>query len=69
MVTHRGEAHEQQKDFFADFLAGFFLLNFVGKSAQKFVQENPRENRPKFIQQNPRHISAEGPGQLFWKLY
>ena len=38
-------------DFFADFLAGFFLLIFVGKSARKILQENPRENPPKFIQQ------------------
>ena len=35
-------------DFFADFLAGFFLLIFVGKSAQK----NPPGKSPgKFIQQ------------------
>ena len=38
-------------DFFADFVAGFFLLIFVGKSAQKILQENPRENPPEFIQQ------------------
>ena len=39
-------------DFFADFLAGFFLLIFVGKSDQKkILQENPRRNPPKFIQQ------------------
>ena len=38
-------------DFFADFLTGFFLLIFVGKSARKILQENPRENPPKFIQQ------------------
>ena len=38
-------------DFFADFLAGFFLLIFVGKVPRKILQENPRENPPKFIQQ------------------
>ena len=40
-------------DFFVDFLAGFFLLIFVGKVPRKILQENPRENPPKFIQQNP----------------
>ena len=38
-------------DFFADFLAGFFLLIFVGKVPRKILQENPRENPPKCIQQ------------------
>ena len=38
-------------DFFSDFLAGFFLLIFVGKVPRKILQENPRENPPKFIQQ------------------
>ena len=39
-------------DFFADFLAGFFLLIFVGeKVPRKILQENPRENPPIFIQQ------------------
>ena len=37
-------------DFFADFLAGFFLLIFVGKEPRKIHSENPRENPPKFIQ-------------------
>ena len=52
----------RQNGFFADFYfwaAGFFrgfsrrifLLIFVGKSAQKILQENPRENPPKSIQQ------------------
>ena len=38
-------------DFFADFLAGFFLLIFVGKVPRKILQENPRENPPNFKQQ------------------
>ena len=38
-------------DFLADFLAGFFLLIFVGKSAQKNPPGKPRENPPNFIQQ------------------
>ena len=38
-------------DFFADFVAGFFLLIFVGKEPRKILQENPRENPPEFIQQ------------------
>ena len=38
-------------DFFADFLAGFFLLILVGKVFRKILQENPRENPPNFIQQ------------------
>ena len=46
-------------DFFADFLAGFFLLIFVGKSAQK----NPQKILQILYNKNPRHISAEGPGQ------
>ena len=44
-------------DFFADFVARFFLLIFVGKSAQKILQENPRQNPLKFIQQkSPTHF-------------
>ena len=43
--------------FFADFVAGFFLLIFVGKSARKILRENPRQNPPKFIQQrSPTHF-------------
>ena len=57
-------------DFFADLVAGFFLLIFVGKSAQK----NPPGKIPGKILQNlynknPRHISAEGPGQPFADLF
>ena len=45
-------------DFFADFLAGFFLLIFVGeKVPRKILPENPRQNPPKFIQQkSPTHF-------------
>ena len=35
-------------DFSADLVAGFFLLIFVGKSAQKNPPGNPRQNPPKF---------------------
>ena len=38
-------------DFFADFLAGFFLLILWEKVPRKILQENLRENPPKFIQQ------------------
>ena len=38
-------------DFFADFLAGFFLLIFRGKMPRKILQENPRENPPRVIRQ------------------
>ena len=54
-------------DFFADFLARFFLLVFVGKSAQK---NPPGKSLGKILQnlynKNPRYISAEGPGQIMW---
>ena len=43
-------------DFFADFVAGFFVLILWGKN----LQENPRQNRPNQYNKNPRHISAEG---------
>ena len=45
-------------DFFADFLAGLFLLIFVGeKVPRKILQENPRQNPPKFLQQeSPTHF-------------
>ena len=52
-------------DFLADFVAGFFLLIFVGKSAR--AQKNPPGKSPpksskSYTTKNPRHISAEGPG-------
>ena len=71
-------------DFFADFLAGFFLLIFVGKVPRKILQENPRENPPKFIQQKSsdtllqigwgkkegsRDCFGEGSKRGSWKLF
>ena len=51
-------------DFFADLIAGFFLLIFVGKVPRKILQENPRQNPPKFIQQNsPTHL-CRGAGPM-----
>ena len=51
-------------DFFADSLAGFFLLIFVGK---KGPEKSSRKISGKILQnlhhKNPRHISAEGPAQ------
>ena len=50
-------------DFFADFLAGFFLLIFVGKSAQK----NPPGKSSKICTTKIlQHISADWPGQVFF---
>ena len=40
-------------DFFADFLAGLFLLILWEEVPRNILQENPRENPPKLIQQNP----------------
>ena len=54
-------------DFFADFVAGFLLLIFVGKS---ILQENPRQNPPKFTQQkSPTHFcrGAGSTNSLLWK--
>ena len=49
-------------DFFADFLAGIFLI-FVGKKwPQKSSKKIPGKILPNFAQQKSRHISAEGPG-------
>ena len=53
-------------DFFADFLAGFFLLIFVGKSAQKnplgkSSGKTSKMNTTKILQ----HMSADCPGQEF----
>ena len=54
-------------DFFADFLAGFFLLIFVGKVPRKILQENPRENPPKFIQQKSSDTFLQnGRGKIYF---
>ena len=51
-------------DFFTDFLAGFFLLIFVGKSAQKNPPgKSPRKFSKIYTTKILRHISAEWPGQ------
>ena len=60
-------------DFFADFLVGFFLLIFVGKSAQKnppgkSLGKSSKIYTTKILQ----HISADWPGQFFsvlWTLF
>ena len=53
-------------DFFTDFLAGFFLLIFVGKSAHKNPPgKSPAKSSKIYTNKNPRHISAEGPAQQF----
>ena len=52
-------------DFFADFVAGFFLI-FVGKSAQKNSPgKSPAKSSKIYTTKILRHISAEGPGQPF----
>ena len=51
-------------DFFADFLAGFFLLIFVGKSAQKNPPgKSPGKSSKIFTTKILQHISADCPGQ------
>ena len=51
-------------DFFADFVAGFFLLIFVGKSAQKNPPgKSPAESSKIYTTKILRHISADWPGQ------
>ena len=53
-------------DFFADFLAGFFLLIFVGKSAQKNPPgKSPGKSSEIYTTKILRHISADWPGQGF----
>ena len=50
-------------DFFADFVAGFFLI-FVGKKCpEKSSRKIPGKMLQNLYNKNPRHISAEGPGQ------
>ena len=51
-------------DFSADFLAGFFLLIFVGKSAQKNPPgKSPGKSSKMFTTEILQHISADCPGQ------
>ena len=53
-------------DFFADFLAGFFLLIFVGKSAQKNPPgKSPAKSSEIYTTKILQHISADCPGQEF----
>ena len=53
-------------DFFADFLAGFFLLIFVGKSAQKNPPgKSPGKSSKIYTTNILQHISADCPGQPF----
>ena len=50
-------------DFFADFLAGFFLI-FVGKSAQKNPPgKSPAKSSKIYTTKLLQHISADCPGQ------
>ena len=54
-------------DFFADFLAGFFLLIFVGKSAQKNPPgKSPGKSSKIYTTKILQHISADCPGQIFF---
>ena len=51
-------------DFFADFVAGFIFLIFVGKKCpEKSSRKIPGKILQNLNNKNPRHISAEGPGQ------
>ena len=52
-------------DFFADFLAGFFRLAFVGKSAQKNPPgKSPGKSSKIYTTKILQHISADWPGQI-----
>ena len=51
-------------DFFADFLGGFILLIFVGKSAQKNPPgKSPGKSSKFYTTKILQHISADWPGQ------
>ena len=51
-------------DFFADFVAGFFLLIFMRKKCpEKSSRKIPSKILPNLHNKNSRDISAEGPGQ------
>ena len=55
-------------DFFADFVAGFFLLIFVGKSAQKNPPgKSPAKSSKFYTTKILRHISADWPEQVLSK--
>ena len=55
-------------DFFADFLAGFFLLIFVGKSARKNPPgKSPAKSSKIYTTKILQHISADCPGQKIVK--
>ena len=55
-------------DFFADFVAGFFLLIFVGKKCpEKSSRKIPGKILQNLYNKNPRQLSVEGLGQLFLK--
>ena len=57
-------------DFFADFLAGFFLLIFVGKSAQKNPPgKSPGKSSKIYTTKILQHISADCPGQKSVKKF
>ena len=52
-------------DFFADFLVGFCLLIFVGKSAQKNPPgKSPGKSSKIYTTKILQHISADWPGQI-----
>ena len=55
-------------DFFADFVVGFFLLIFVGKSAQKNSPgKSPAKSSKFHTTRILRHISADWPGfKYYW---
>ena len=54
-------------DFFADFLAGFFLLIFVGKSAQKNPpRKSPGKSSKIYITKIPDTFLQRGRANLCW---
>ena len=60
----------ERPDFFADFLAGFFLLIFVGKSAQKNPPgKSPGKSSKIYTTKILQHISADCPGQNLFGLF